>query len=126
MAPNEPLAYPDEALRHLQRADEVVIPSPSVQLVVNYPLSRDFEFTLKAPGPEGFTRRELAKQIAALYARIYREEDETAARPMTQTLSMNRGTSFGQYGIRMHYIDDLLLHTVSRRADGKYTLGIDS
>jgi len=26
----------------------------------------------------------------------------------------------------MHYIDDLLLHTVSRRADGKYTLGIDS
>ena len=76
-----PLADPDEALRHLQHADEIVIPSPSIQLVVNYPLSRAFEFKLKAPGPEGFTRRELARQIAALYARIYREEDETARDP---------------------------------------------
>jgi len=72
-SPYIPLACPDEALRHLQRAEEVVIPAPSIQLVVNYPLSRAFEFKLTAPGPEGFTRRELARQIAALYARIYRE-----------------------------------------------------
>ena len=121
-----PLADPDEALLHLQRADEIVIPAPSIQLVVDYPLSRAFEFKLTAPGPEGFTRRALAQQIAALYARIYREEDETATRPVTETGCLNRGQSFGRYGIRMHDIDDLLLHTVSRRADGKYTLGIDS
>ena len=66
------------------------------------------------------------KQIAALYARIYREEDETATQPMTQTFSLNRGTSFGRYGIYLHDIGDLVLHTVSRRADGKYELGIDS
>ena len=94
--------------------------------MVNYPLSRAFEFKLKAPGPEGFTRRELVKQIAALYARIYREEEETATRPMTETGCLNRGQSFGRYGIYLHDIDDLLLHTVIRRADGKYTLGIDS
>ena len=73
-----------------------------------------------------FTRRELVKQIAALYARIYREEEETTTRPMTETGCLNRGQSFGRYGIYLHDIDDLLLHTVIRRADGKYELGIDS
>ena len=49
-----------------------------------------------------------------------------AARPTTETGCLNRGTSFGRYGIHLHDIDDLVLHTVSRRADGKFTLGIDS
>jgi len=124
-----PLADPDEALQFMQHADEIVIHAPTIQLVVDYPLSHAFVFQLTAPHAVGFTRRQLVKQIAALYARIYREEEESATRPMTDLSAigwLNRGRSFGRYGISMHDLDDLLLHSVIRRADGKYELGIDS
>ena len=129
VSPFVPLADSDEALQFMQHTDEIVIHAPTVQLVVDYPLSHAFVFQLTAPHAVGFTRRQLVKQIAALYARIYREEEESATRPMTDLSAigwLNRGRSFGRYGIRMHDLDDLLLHSVIRRADGKFELGIDS
>jgi hypothetical protein len=114
-------------IRHMKHAEAIVIPQSSITMVVTYPMERPHEFVLTAPSSTGFTRGELARQICLLYRRIYREENETTSAPPPMIPGLlNRGPTSGRYGIRMHYLSDLLLHTVSQRGDGKFTLGIDS
>lgn len=125
-----PLHWP-EALETMQDPNAIVVRSHSLTLKLYYPLSRTFEFTLQTPdgaaGAQGFTRRELAKQILALYARIYREEEETmTSNPNPQFLSLNRPKSNGRYGIWGHDLHDLLMHSAYENPDGSYSLGIDS
>jgi hypothetical protein len=114
-------------IHHMKHGDEIVIPQSSITLIVKYPMTRPHEFVLTAPSSAGFTRGELARQICLLYQRIYREENKTTLAPPAMIPGLlNRGPTSGRYGIRMHELGDLLLHTVSQRGDGKFTLGIDS
>ena len=68
---------PLEEINRLVKADEIVIGSESVILVIDYPLSGKVEFTLTSSS--GFTRRELILIISEKYHQIYKEEESTAS-----------------------------------------------
>lgn len=144
------LAQPEEDLRDLQHAYDVVIPHASIEVEVDYPLFRPFVFHVQAPnGAQAFTRRALAQSVSDLYHRIYAEEERTSStgneKDALYTLRDARsaatvagqGTDYeklreimpwqGRYGIWGHDLGDLMLHTVYFNAqEGMWQLGIDS
>ncbi|MCL2715805.1 MAG: hypothetical protein FWD68_14820 [Alphaproteobacteria bacterium] len=80
-----------------------MLPCHEVAVVVDYPLRGEFEFPLSADRPEGFTRAGIARMIAALYQRIYAEEEAGTAAAVVPKDSrqglINRNTTSGKYGI---------------------------
>jgi hypothetical protein len=119
---------PTSCIANLRNPEEVVIHAPSIRIVADYPFSREFEFEVTpGDGRTEFTRAALARAVADLYQRIYDEEDETAGGPTPNIPGLlNRGRSEGTYGIWGHDLGDLVLHTVHKGHDGRYSLGIDS
>ena len=120
--------------------DEVLIEGNKIRVMVNYPLNDAYEFDITLNDKSNFTRFTLAKVISMLYQMIYKEEKETATLPIESVAErgrrtgctkcpklMNRACSSGKYGICMHGLGDLVLHTVYYDSDiDLYTLGIDS
>lgn len=133
-SPYVSLADPEDAIRRLVDAEGIVLASPSVVVVVDYPLSRPVKEKLTASSPLGFTRAELARGIARLYQRIYAEEERTARVKTVprerRSPIVNRNETDGAYGIWGHDLADLALNsvTVYRDADGSWflELGVDS
>jgi hypothetical protein len=115
-------------IANLCNPNDVVIHAPSIRIVADYPFSREFEFEVTpGDGRTEFTRAAFARAVADLYKRIYDEEDETAGGPTPNMPGMlNRGRSKGTYGIWGHHIGDLLLLSVDKEADGRYSLEINS
>ena len=127
ISPYISIANPDEDIQNMQDAEDVVIPEECITIVINYPLLRPAEF--QASSNTGFTRADIAKKIAELYHQVYCEEDATKSSDqgrLTSLGSANRGISDGKYGIALHDIEDLLLHTVRKCRDGKYYCLVDS
>ncbi len=128
------LADPENDLRLLRNAGQVVYAGTELTLVLDYPLRGEFSFPVNASSPNGFTRAELARKVAALYRKVYEEEEKTskiAVIPPEQRQGVaNRNETNGKYGIWGHDLGDLDLHTIeiSRGADGTVLahLGIDS
>jgi hypothetical protein len=112
------LERPKDDLDGLIDADEVVVPVRRVTLVLNYPLSRAFEFPLVSERNDGFTRQDLVEQIASTYQRIYRQEDRTANEALWYTYLENFANSDGLYGIHSHVLGDLVLVSVRIERDG--------
>jgi hypothetical protein len=59
------------SVKGMKNPDEIVVPSSSMRLVVRYPLRGVFEFDIKAPSPEGFTRKQLVEEIQELYRKVF-------------------------------------------------------
>lgn len=107
------LAKIEKDLRGLSGSDDVVIPVQRVVVHIEYPLKKPATAQLTANDPRGFTRADLARQIAAAYARIYEEEERTATTktvPVAERKTMaNRNQTDGTYRICCHDLGDLVL-----------------
>lgn len=108
--------------------NEIVIKCDKIIVIYDYPLKGDFEFEHFSKNPNGFTRKEIAKQIMKRYKKIYKEEKETSTIKEGPAApgSFNRNTTSGKYGIWGHGIGDLILHSMIELEDGSYMLGLDS
>lgn len=95
---------------HLDKKDEVVITDTSIKIIIDYPLTNKYEFTLTSN--KGFTRQLLLSEISAHYYKLYEEEENTATiktiPPDNRTI-YNRNETNGKYGIWGHDIADLVL-----------------
>lgn len=118
-------------LINLINKDEVVISEKEISIVIDYPLTTPYTFTLKSD--KGFTRERLLTEIGQNYFKIYEEEESSATEktvPMEKRETYNRNQTNGKYGIWGHDIADLILTHIQvfKNKDGKIilSLGIDS
>lgn len=112
--PNVPyiLDFEDEEVRdNLINPDEVVITDEKIMMNITYPLSAEVNIPLEKKG--GFTRMDVFKSIYKAYKRIYEEEEKDVGDPGSYDNLYNRRKSEGKYRIWGHYIDDLLIESVS-------------
>jgi len=122
---------PQIDIKNLISKDEVVIPPNKITIIIDYPLSINYEFELTSS--IGFTRAQLITEISKHYHKLYDEEEKTATiktLPLEQRKVYNRNTTNGKYGIWGHDIGDLVLDDiiVHKTSDSKLllTLEIDS
>lgn len=100
-----------EARENLINPNEVVIKDEKITMTITYPLSVEVNLTLEKKG--GFTRLDVFKSIYDAYKRIYEEEEKGVGDPGTYDNLYNRKKSEGKYGIWGHYIDDLVIESVT-------------
>ena len=106
------LDYKDEKIREkLLLPHEVVIEEEELTMVITYPLSVEVRIDLKKKG--GFTRMFIFKSIYETYKQIYEEEEGELGDPGTYNNLYNRKKSAGKYGIWGHYLEDLVIESVS-------------
>lgn len=120
--------------------DEIVIRRKHIRVCFNYPLKRDYIFTLESSG-DAFTRGGLAESIGLKYQEIYNEEKrtsvlnvETIGERISRERSddwrcniLNRAPTNGVYGIWGHKLEDLDLFSVEWNEEKEvYELCIES
>lgn len=120
------VASPD--LEDMQNPNEIVIHRTKIIVYVEFPLNYPTWFKVRSEGVDGFRRRELFAKVCNIYKAVYAGEEAVAGDPGYIPGTYNRNTSNGPYGIRDHYIGDLVLHKIAQtRLDGyMYALGVDS
>lgn len=105
------IAEPETDIEQVRGVGEIVVRRDRAVLVLEYPLSQAFAFDLRAPAPEGFTKRALIRAICDVYAYIYEREAQTTPTPVVppeqRGLVLNRNETAGQFGIFGHDIGDL-------------------
>jgi len=105
----------DKEINRLIDPDEIVFPYTEVTLIIDYPLTTPITFKLTS-GKDGFTRKELIKEISQRYHSIYEEEEQTATKktiPVSERGTfINRNQTNGKYGIWGHNLSDLVLSSV--------------
>ncbi len=107
--------------------NEIVIAEKKITICYDYPLKEKFYFTHEINSEGGFSRKEISIQIMDRYRKIYEEEKKAVDDPgVFHPGFVNRNKSNGPYGIDLHYIEDLQLHTLYRLEDGTNRIGIDS
>jgi hypothetical protein len=122
------LDKPDKDLLQLVQKDEVVIHQNKVTVIIDYPLTNEYKFTLTSD--VGFTRARLVKEISRAYYKIYQEEEATASVktiPVKErTTTYNRNQTNGKYGVWGHDIADLVLTyvIVYRSPNGEILLSL--
>ncbi len=109
------LENPDIDLPNLDKKDEIVINSQLVKIIIDYPLTNQYEFILKSTN--GFKRGQLLLEVSKHYYLLYKEEEESATTktvPIDKRKTMaNRNETNGKYGIWGHDIADLNLSEIS-------------
>ena len=116
----------------LNKKDEIVIAETLVKIIIDYPLTNQYEFTLTSN--KGFTRQQLLSEISIHYFRLYEEEEKSATVktiPIDKRTTMyNRNQTNGKYGIWGHDIADLVLVEIqvykTRKGEVILTLNIES
>ncbi|WP_332736279.1 hypothetical protein [Flavihumibacter sp.] len=114
---------------NLYKKDEVVIKENSVKIIIDYPLTNQYEFTLTSN--KGFTRQQLLEEISFNYFKIYEEEEKSATVktiPIDKRTTMyNRNQTNGIYGIWGHDIADLVLSEIQvfKTVSGQIFLTLD-
>jgi hypothetical protein len=63
----------------LYNSDNIVIPDKDIKMIINFPLLRMTNITIKSPGDNGFTLKQLLLIIKNVYEYIYSEEERTAS-----------------------------------------------
>jgi len=122
------LDEPDKSLLQLIQKDEIVVRSNKVTVIIDYPLTNEYRFTLASDS--GFTRARLVKEISRAYYKIYREEEATASVKTIpgseRKTTYNRNRTNGKYGIWGHDIADLVLTyvVVYRSPNGEILLSL--
>ena len=118
-----------EDIPNLLHKDEVVIKDNSVKIIIDYPLTNQYEFTLTSI--KGFTRQQLLLEISLNYYKLYDEEEKTATVktiPIDKRTKMyNRNQTDGKYGIWGHDIADLVLEEIEvyKTANGEIILTLN-
>ena len=106
---------PEKDLPNLLDKDDVVIEESPVKIIIDYPVTNPYEFTLEST--KGFTRKQLLEEISRHYFRMYEEEEQSATIktiPLDKRTKMvNRNQTDGKYGIWGHDIRDLDLSLIS-------------
>jgi hypothetical protein len=133
-SPYVSMENPGKAIKYMDKPDEIVVSSNELHVVIDYPVTGEWEFKITSGGSKGFTRAELAREISRVYHALYVEEERTTKikviPPKERKKLYNRNQTDGKFGIWGHDIGDLELHTVElhKGADGKLyaILGIDS
>ncbi|MBA0883292.1 hypothetical protein [Flavobacterium undicola] len=109
------LEKPDSDLANLDKKDEIVVSNKLVKIVIDYPLTNQYEFTLESEN--GFTRGQLLTEISKHYYLLYEEEEKTATIktiPIEKRTTMyNRNETNGKYGIWGHDIADMDISGIS-------------
>lgn len=99
---------------NLYKGDEIVIKDNSVKIIIDYPLTNQYEFTITSNN--GFSRKQLLSEINLHYFKIYEEEEKSATIKTIpidkRTTIYNRNQTDGKYGIWGHDIADLVLSEI--------------
>ncbi|HTF80069.1 MAG TPA: hypothetical protein VL947_00035 [Cytophagales bacterium] len=108
------IAHPKHDIQKLVGADVIVVPERYITILVDYPILKEYSFTLSSKG--GFTRAQLLRAISAQYHQIYEEEESTAhiktVPKKERKETYNRNETDGVHGIWGHDIEDLALHEI--------------
>ncbi|MBC5837640.1 hypothetical protein [Flavobacterium muglaense] len=132
MIPWADLEKPQQELVFLDKRDEIVIKDNQVKVVIDYPLTNQYDFVLQSA--KGFTRGQLLIEISKHYYKLYAEEEQTATVktiPINQRTTMyNRNQTNGKYGVWGHDIADLDLSEITvyknKKGETVLLLGIES
>lgn len=120
---------PKDDISNLYDKDEVVIKETSIKIILDYPVTTKYEFTLLSD--KGFTRQQLLLEISHHYYKLYEEEEKSATIktiPIEKRTTMyNRNQTNGKYGIWGHDIADLVLSEilVYQTANGELVLTLN-
>lgn len=102
-------------IQKLENKDKIVISQPRIKVIIDYPLTKAYEFTLTSN--KGFSRSQLLREISKHYHLLYKEEENSATiktiEPDKRTKLYNRNETNGKYGIWGHDIEDLVLSKIS-------------
>ncbi|MEO5942803.1 MAG: hypothetical protein ABIP30_15525 [Ferruginibacter sp.] len=108
------LEKPKQDIPNLYNKDEIVIKDTVIKIIIDYPLTNQYEFSLTSTN--GFTRQQLLLEISNHYFELYDEEEKTATIktiPIAKRKTMyNRNQTDGKYGIWGHDIADLVLDEI--------------
>ena len=126
------LENPKQDIPNLVDKEKIVIEQSSVKIIIDYPLTNQYEFTLISN--EGFSREKLLSEISNHYYKVFEEEENSATVktiPIHKRTTMyNRNQTNGKYGIWGHDIADLVLSSiyVYKTVNGEIilVLGIES
>jgi hypothetical protein len=109
------LEKPKTDLPNLDKKDEIIINEKHIKIIIDYPLTNQYQFTLKSD--KGFTRGQLLMEISKHYYLLYEEEEKTATIktiPIDKRTTMyNRNETNGKYGIWGHDIADMDISEIS-------------
>ena len=109
------LENPKVDLPNLYKKDEIVIDDNQIRIIIDYPLTNQYEFIPKSE--KGFTRGQLLMEISKHYYLLYEEEEKTATIktiPIDKRTTMyNRNETNGKYGIWGHDIADMDISEIS-------------
>jgi hypothetical protein len=120
---------PENDIPNLIDKDQVVITQASIKVIIDYPLTTQYEFALTSD--KGFTRAQLLSEISRHYYKIFDEEEDSATiktiPPDKRTTMYNRNETNGKYGIWGHDIEDLVLSSISvyKATDGGIVLSLN-
>ena len=122
------IADTEKELSRLQKPNEKVIKENHINLVISYPLKKEFIFRLRSK--KGFTRKQLVLAISKTYKSIYAKEELTSKQkvvPVNERKGLiNRNKTNGYYGIYGHDIGDLDLASIKvKYIDGKVYIYLD-
>lgn len=105
---------PKQDIPNLLNKDETVIRDTVIKIIIDYPLTNQYEFSLTSA--TGFSRQQLLLEISNCYYKLYEEEEKTASIktvPVAKRTTMyNRNQTNGKYGIWGHDITDLVLNEI--------------
>jgi hypothetical protein len=126
------LENPKQDIPNLIEKEKIVIKQSLIKIIIDYPLTNQYEFTLTSN--EGFSREQLLLEISNHYYKVFEEEENTATIKTTpidkRTTMYNRNQTNGKYGIWGHDIADLVLSSINvyKTKNGEIilTLGIES
>ncbi|MEO7306306.1 MAG: hypothetical protein ABIR78_06920 [Ferruginibacter sp.] len=110
--------------------DKIVLPYPSVTLIIDYPLNTPAMVALSTI-PQGFTFKQIILEISKKYHELYALEESTATTktvPMSKRKGLiNRNETNGKFGVCCHDLADLVLSSiwVYQNSKGKITLMLE-
>ncbi len=117
----------EKEIQRLIKPDEIVLAYKNVTLIIDYPLNNPVSFEITTT-TNGFSRKQLIREISKKYHEIYKEEEVSAS---TKTIPrgerkgiINRNETDGKYGIWGHDLSDLDLSSVEvyKKSGGKIYL----
>lgn len=120
------VAYTDMDIHmSLIAGDEIVVESPEIEIIFDYPLSNEVVLSFSNDG-HPFTRRDFWRAVYEGYTQIYREEDEVEGETGNYPGMLNRQHSDGPHGIWGHHIDDLFIEGVAEVKPNVFALSMGS
>lgn len=99
--PHVEMEHPEADISNLIDKDQIVIPYNKITVIIDYPLTNEYRFTLTSA--TGFAREQLVRAISDQYYKLYQEEEASAiikTIPVNERKTLyNRNQTNGKYGI---------------------------